>query len=48
MRTIAALCLVLVLASCADAGVLRRVAARGKSVVGGAIRGGSCSGGACR
>lgn len=32
----------------AEAGPLRRVASRGKSVVGGVVRGGSCSGGACR
>lgn len=43
------LCIALILIpSLAEAGLLKRVVSRGKSVVGGVVRGGSCSGGACR
>lgn len=43
-----ALLFVLGVSSVAEAGLLKRVASRGRSVVGGVVRGGSCSGGACR
>lgn len=46
-RTLLCIALILIPAV-AEAGLLKRVASRGKSVVGGVVRGGSCSGGACR
>ena len=48
MKRILFCLLVLCLPAVADAGPIKRVLSRGKSVVGGVIRGGSCSGGACR
>lgn len=46
-RILLAVALILI-PSLAEAGLLKRVATRGKSVVNGVVRGGSCSGGACR
>ncbi len=48
MKRIALVIALILIPSLAEAGLLRRVASRGRSVVNGVVRGGSCSGGACR